>query len=116
MKSQRRTSERQLSDGEKVAWGPASGGHLRPAHVQNVSESGIALTVDSDSPAAHGDAIRVLDKHGTHPRRARVVRLHADGENLRHRSITLGCRWITSTDRRERRMGGRNHPHRVRRA
>ena len=104
MMMKRRTAERLYPRRERIAWGAASSGVLRSARVVDVSDSGISFSIIGNANVQHGDAIRTLSPSGDAPRHARVVRVEQATTEAKFGPTTitrLGCRWMTSTDRRE---------------
>ncbi len=107
-RSNRRQRARSEADRPRVAWGPASGGVLRGAVIKDISESGVALRVLDTGAACEGGAIRVVARCKMPPRHARIVRIDAPGDA--DARATIGCRWITSDDRRRRHLQGHVRP------
>ena len=100
----RRVHERVYPGSERVAWGSASGGTLGPAKVRDSSISGIGLQIDGTIEAGLGEMIRVISPDEEYPRRARIIHMetltNADGM---FPETTVGCRWVTGVDHRQRR-------------
>lgn len=110
MEIHKRSRERSYPDDGRVAWGDTFGGELAPAKVRDISETGIGLLVAGDVGAHMGDAIRVLSGDEEYARRARIVRIATLREGSRLQT-TIGCRWLTNKDTRERWSHRRAHRH-----
>lgn len=93
-----RQSERTYPSRRQAAFGVGDGAWLAPAHVVDLSDSGIGLEVRGICHASFGDEIRIADASSCEHRRARVVRL-TETSSKRGRTVRLGCRWITARTR-----------------
>lgn len=98
----KRQCERIYPKRHSAAFGVGNGGWLAPARVIDYSETGIGLEVRGVCHAGFGDSIRITDSHDHQARHARVVRVSTETRKGR-RLTKLGCRWITSSDRRSHR-------------
>ena len=98
----KRQCERVYPKRHSAAFGVGTGGWLAPARVMDYSDTGIGLDVRGVCHAGFGDSIRITDSRENQARHARVVRVST--ETWKGRRLTrLGCRWITSSDRRSHR-------------
>lgn len=90
-----RRCERIYRDGVRVAWSRSVGESLRPAILEDQSESGIGVVVAEENAPRPGDSVRLLLRDVRSARCARVVRSSARSDG----HVRLGCRWISGRDR-----------------
>lgn len=101
-----RLAERQRPEDGRANWTQRKDHAPYPAKVVDQSDSGIGLLMDTVAPPQAGSSIHIRLHRSPVTRRARVVRVHEEEGCVR-----IGCRWISSGARNNRK-GQRRRPHR----
>lgn len=100
----RRKNERGYPPHERIGWSRSFGSPLHAGRVSDTSASGIAFDVGIEGAPGHGEAIRVLSRSVSTPRRARIVRISQLGRGM----VRIACRWISRAEHPQLRNSGRS--------
>ncbi|MCW5775876.1 MAG: PilZ domain-containing protein [Phycisphaeraceae bacterium] len=102
----RRQEHRAYCCDDRVAWRIVGSTSLRPGRLRDVSRSGFGLLVPIQLAPRTGDALALLVRNQASPSHCRVVRV----ARCKDGGVLVGCRRVSSEDRRSTRARARALP------